>query len=248
MGHDGVVHHIGFGIGVVAIGLVSVGIARWSRVDLGWQPLTALLRATLQLGVVALLLRGVLSVPGTAVAFIALMVATASWTSGGRLAAVPHGRRLALLGVLSGAGLALALAFSARMVAVDARHVVALSGIVIGNAMNAATLAGRRFAQSAQQRRDEVEGWFALGATPVQAYDEISRSAVHEALLPNLDQTRATGLVTLPGAFVGALFGGAGPVEAAEFQLVVLACVVLAMLVCGLVVARTAARSPYVFV
>jgi putative ABC transport system permease protein len=237
-----------FGAGLLVIGLLSVGIGRWARIGLGWQPLTALLRASVQLGVVALLLRGVLSVPATAVAFVALMVATASWTSGGRLAAVPRGRRLALLGVLSGAGIALALAFVTRMVALDARHVVAISGIVIGNAMNAATLSGRRFAQSAQQRRDEVEGWFALGATPLQAYDEISRTAVHEALLPNLDQTRATGLVTLPGAFVGALFGGAGPVEAAEFQLVVLACVVLAMLVCGLVVARTAARSSYVFV
>lgn len=241
-------NQVGFAIGLVLIGLLSVGIAGWSRLELGWQPLTALARATVQLAVVALLLRGVLSAPATAAAFVALMVATASWTSGGRLAAVPHGRRLALLGVLAGAGVALVLAFATRMVAFDARHLVALAGIVIGNAMNAATLAGRRFAQSAEQRRDEVEGWFALGATPVQAYDEIARTAVREALLPNLDQTRATGLVTLPGAFVGALFGGAGPVAAAEFQLVVLSCVVLAMLVCGLVVARTAARTPFVFV
>ncbi|GAB3861869.1 ABC transporter permease [Nocardioides maradonensis] len=239
---------VGFAVGLVLIGLLSAGIAGWSRLDLGWQPVTALARATVQLAVVALLLRGVLSVPATAAAFVALMVATASWTSGGRLDAVPHGRRLALLGVLTGAGIALVVAFSARMVTFDARHVVALAGIVIGNAMNAATLSGRRFAQSAQQRRDEVEGWLALGATPEQAYDEIARTAVREALLPNLDQTRATGLVTLPGAFVGALFGGAGPVAAAEFQLVVLSCVVLAMLVCGLVVARTAARTPYVFV
>ena len=38
-----------------------------------------------------------------------------------------------------------------------------------------------------------------------------------------LDQTRTTGLVTLPGAFVGALLGGADPTQAARFQLVVLA-------------------------
>ncbi|WP_300682400.1 ABC transporter permease [Nocardioides sp.] len=241
-------NHVEFAAGLLAIGLASVGIARWTRIEVGWQPLTALLRAALQLSVVALLLRGVLSAPATTAAFVALMLATASWTSGGRLSAVPHGRRIALLGVLAGAGSALALAFAAGLVAFDARHVVALSGIVIGNAMNAATLAGRRFAQNARQQRDEVEGWLALGATPERAYDEIARTAVREALLPNLDQTRATGLVTLPGAFVGALFGGASPIEAAEFQLVVLACVVLSMLVCGLVVARSAARTPYIFV
>ena len=32
---------------------------------------------------------------------------------------------------------------------------------------------------------------------------------MRESLIPNLDQTKSTGLVTLPGAFVGALFGGA---------------------------------------
>lgn len=35
--------------------------------------------------------------------------------------------------------------------------------------------------------------------------------------------TRTTGLVTLPGAFVGSLAGGASPLDAARFQLAVLA-------------------------
>lgn len=245
---DARVHEVWFGCGLLLITLASVGVARWARLELGWQPLVAVLRASVQLGIVALILRGVLSAPGTVVAFVALMVATASWTAGGRLQAIRNGRLLAVVGVVSGAGTALALAFALRLTSLDTRHVVALGGIVIGNAMNAATLAGRRFAHNGQLRRDEVEGWLALGATPTQAYDDIGRSAVREALLPNLDQTRSTGLVTLPGAFVGALFGGAGPVGAAEFQLVVLACIALAMLICALVVVRRAARTSYVFV
>ena len=76
----------------------------------------------------------------------------------------------------------------------------------------------------------EVEAWLSLGATPTQAHEEIGREAVRESLLPNLDQTRSTGLVTLPGAFVGALFGGASPAQAAQFQLVVLAGIALTMM------------------
>lgn len=41
-------------------------------------------------------------------------------------------------------------------------------------------------------------------------------------MLPGLDQTRTVGLVTLPGAFVGMLLGGASPVEAGAVQLFVL--------------------------
>ena len=40
--------------------------------------------------------------------------------------------------------------------------------------------------------------------------------------MPALDQTRTVGLVTLPGAFIGALLGGASAVQAARFQIVVL--------------------------
>src|SRR4029077_3097727 len=109
-----------------------------------------------------------------------------------------------------------------------------------------ATLTGRNFARDSHQRRDEIEGWLALGATPSVDHLDIGRVATREALLPNLDQTKSTGLVTLPGAFVGALFGGASPVEAAQFQLVVLAGVALAMTLTGVVVTRLAGHTPYV--
>ena len=239
-----------FAAEMLVLSVATVLLARWFRVGLGWAPLIALARAAVQLGAVALLLRGVLSVPAAVVAFVVLMASTASWTAGGRIRALPGGRRLAALGVVSGAAAALGPVLGLGLGAggTDGQHVVAVSGIVIGGAMTAATLAGRQFARQAKLRRDEIEGWFALGATPRQAHDEIARQAAREALLPNLDQTRATGLVTLPGAFVGALFGGAGPAEAARFQLVVLASIALAMLVCALVVTLGASRSPFVMV
>ena len=51
----------------------------------------------------------------------------------------------------------------------------------------------------------------------------MARHAIRSALIPTVDQTKTTGLVTLPGAFVGAIFGGVSPLEAGRFQLVVLA-------------------------
>jgi len=119
-----------------------------------------------------------------------------------------------------------------------------VAGIVVGNAMSAATLAGRNYARSARARRDEVEAWLSLGAGPSRATLEVGREAVRESLIPTMDQTRSTGLVTLPGAFVGALFGGASPTEAAEFQLVVLAGIALGMSVTALVVTRLVGRAP----
>ena len=55
----------------------------------------------------------------------------------------------------------------------------------------------------------------------------IARAGRHVRAL-STDQTKTTGLVTLPGAFVGAIFGGVSPLEAGRFQIVVLASIMAA--------------------
>jgi putative ABC transport system permease protein len=243
---QGIASYAGFGAGLLALTGSTVVLASWARVGLGWFPLVVVVRAAVQLTVLALLLKGILAVPWTVAAFVLLMLTTASWTSARRIRELWHGRRIAVAGVLSGAAVALAVIFGLRLVALDVRDLVAVAGIVIGNSMSAATLAGRNFRRSSGARRSEIEAWLSLGATPSVAHEEIGHEAVRESLLPTLDQTKSTGLVTLPGAFVGALFGGASPIQAAQFQLVVLAGVALAMTLTGVVVTRLAGHTPYV--
>jgi putative ABC transport system permease protein len=240
--------YLWFGAGLVVLTAATSTVAYAAGVGLGWLPARSIARATIQLTVVALLLRGVLDVAWTVGAFLALMAVTASWTASGRLRELWHGRRAAVVGVVSGATVSLVLIFALGLVDLQVRYLVATAGIIIGNSMSAATLSGRNFLRGARQRRDEVEGWLALGATPATAHLEIGQEAVRESLLPNLDQTRSTGLVTLPGAFVGALFGGASPAQAAQFQLVVLAGIALSMTTCGVIVTRMLGRTPYVTV
>jgi putative ABC transport system permease protein len=243
---QGIASYAGFGAGLLALTGSTVALGRWARVGLGWFPLVVVVRAAVQLSVLALLLKGILAVPWTVAAFVLLMLTTASWTSARRIRELWHGRRIAVAGVLSGAAVALTVIFGLRLVDFEVRNLVAVAGIVIGNSMSAATLAGRNFRRSSGARRSEIEAWLSLGATPSVAHEEIGHEAVRESLLPTLDQTKSTGLVTLPGAFVGALFGGASPIEAAQFQLVVLAGVALAMTLTGIVVTRLAGHTPYV--
>jgi len=243
---QGIASYTGFAAGLLTLTGLTVALATWARVGLGWFPMVVVVRAAVQLSVVALLLKGILAVPWTVAGFVVLMMTTASWTSARRISELWHGRRIAVTGVLSGAVAALVAIFALRLVDVDVRDLVAVAGIVIGNSMSAATLSGRNFWRTSRARRDEVEAWLSLGATPAQAHEEIGHEAVRESLLPTLDQTKSTGLVTLPGAFVGALFGGASPAEAAQFQLVVLAGVALAMTLTGVVVTLMAGHTPYV--
>lgn len=234
-----------FGLGILALSGITVALGLWARAGIGMLPMWAIARAAVQLAVLALILRGILSVPWTVVAFVLLMLSTASWTAAGRLRELRHGRRIAVAGVAAGATASVVAVFALRLVELEVRQLVAVAGILIGNCMTAATLSGRNFLRASRARHGEVEAMFALGAWPSLAHEDIGREALRESLLPTMDQARTTGLVTLPGAFVGALFGGASPVEAAQFQLVVLAGIGLAMTVTGLVVTRLAGLAPY---
>jgi putative ABC transport system permease protein len=89
-----------------------------------------------------------------------------------------------------------------------------MAGILIGGTMTATALAGRRALDELRVRRGEVEAALSLGFLPRDAAMEIARPSAAQALVPALDQTRTVGLVTLPGAFVGMLLGGAKPLQA----------------------------------
>jgi putative ABC transport system permease protein len=206
---------------VLLVGL-AVGVMSAAGIAVRRQVVVAAGRAAVQLTLIGLVLHVVFRYPVGTGAVLLVMLATATRTAARRLREMPGAGRAVLLSSLAGAVPTLGVIFGTGAVELSTRYVVALGGIVLGGTMTACTLGGRQLLAGIRTRREEVEGWLALGATPRRAIAAIARTAAGEALLPAIDQTRTVGLVTLPGAFVGALFGGASPAAAARFQLVVL--------------------------
>jgi putative ABC transport system permease protein len=209
-------------VGLAALVAIAVAVQTLGRVGQRRAVLVATARALVQLTFVALALRGVFAAPGLVVLVLAVMFSVATWTAMRRMRGIQGAGRAVVLACGAGAAVSIGLICGLPILDRSVRTLVAVSGIVIGGTMTAATLTGRRLLDGLRRRREEVEAWLALGATPRQAVVAIARDAASEALVPALDQTRTVGLVTLPGAFVGALLGGASPVDAARFQIVVL--------------------------
>ena len=207
---------------------LTVTVLRGFKAPHSAAPALAILRGAVQLAVISFVLSGVITSPVFVAATLLIMFTVAAATAARRI--VWSWARLGLVSASMAAGIAttLAIIFVTGAIAFTPRYALAIGGIVIGNAMTIATLAGLRFAESVNDRWEEVEGWLALGATPRQSTRELARAAVHSALIPSTDQTKTTGLVTLPGAFVGAIFGGISPLEAGRFQIIVLAAIMAA--------------------
>ncbi len=99
---------------------------------------------------------------------------------------------------------------------------VPIVGILLGSTMTAVSVAARRALDTLGTRAGEVEALLALGFTDRLARMEMIGPTAADALLPNLDQTRTVGLVTLPGAFVGVLLSTGSATQAGAVQILIL--------------------------
>jgi UDP-glucose/iron transport system permease protein len=206
--------------GVLTVGLTAA-VALWARLTTERATIVAAVRAVLQLAAVSLLIGAIVGSVLLSAAFVLVMVAVAAWTSARRITPHPSGW-WAVLPIAVAPLPLVALLVLGGVVPPVGVAVIPMAGILIGGTMTATSLAGRRILDELAARHGEVEAALSLGLLPRDAAMEIARPSAGQALVPALDQTRTVGLVTLPGAFVGMLLGGATPLQAGAVQLLVL--------------------------
>ncbi len=208
--------------GAAAVLVRLTGIARARDV------LIVCARAVVQLAVVSLLIGFVLRSVGLTAAFIALMLLIATGNSAHRISGsyrLTHWWTVIPIALPVLVSLSLIVASTVLPPAPIA--VLPVAGIIIGGAMTATSLAGRRATEELHLRTGEYDAARALGLSRRESVGLIGTPAAALALVPVLDQTRTVGLVTLPGAFVGVLLAGADPLQAGTAQLLVLITLVL---------------------
>ncbi|HEX2314153.1 MAG TPA: ABC transporter permease [Thermomonospora sp.] len=231
---------VGPSLALVLLALTAVAalLVRLGGLRLEREVVVAAVRAVAQLAAVSLVIAAVLRSMGWTVAFVAMMVVVAAFTAARRIAGPgrPPARTVwwAGISVVAGVGPVLALVLGSGTVPAEPVAVLPIAGILVGGAMTATALTGHRALDELRTRHGEYEAALALGLMPRDAALELCRPAAALALAPALDQTRTVGLVTLPGAFVGVILGGADPVEAGATQVLVLIGLLAAEAVCAL--------------
>lgn len=235
------------GVVLAALLIAAVAVAAYARLSDGREDYAraialAGLRATAQLAAVSFVIGWVVHHQAALIGFVVLMYTVAARTAGRRITRDPSWR-WAAVPIAAGALPVVVLLVITGLVPVDGIALVPVAGILIGGALTATVLGGRRAIEELHTRHGEVEAALALGFTDRDARMEIARPAASTALVPGLDQTRTVGLVTLPGAFVGMLLGGASPVMAGAVQLFVLVALLAVQAVSVAVVLELVARG-----
>ncbi|MFF8383618.1 ABC transporter permease [Streptomyces kanasensis] len=233
---------LAFGAVLAVLLAVAAAVVAVARLRPPREVAVAGVRAAVQLAAVSLVIGWVVRAVPLLLLFLLVMYGVAARTAGRRLTA-NRTWRWAALPIAAGVAPVVAALVLTGLVPVRGITLVPVTGILVGGALTATVLGGRRALDDLAARHGEVEAGLALGLAPRDARLEVARAGAADALLPGLDQTRTVGLVTLPGAFVGMLLGGASPLQAGAVQLFVLVALMAVQAVAVAVVLELVARG-----
>jgi putative ABC transport system permease protein len=202
---------------------VAVAVSRWRGVGLESDMAVATVRSFVQLVAVGYALDFVFrDHGGLTPVVLAVMIATATLTSGGRAAGVPGARPIAAASIAVASAGTLGVLLALRIIEVSPRVVIPLGSMIISSAMNTTSLVMSRLHHDLAVNRREVEARLALAQPSRQAALPWQRTALRTGMLPTVDQTKVVGLVSLPGAMTGMILAGASPLAAIRLQLLVM--------------------------
>ncbi len=102
------------------------------------------------------------------------------------------------------------------------RYFIPLGGMIVGNGMNAISIALDRLFSGLRANRQAIEMILALGGTREEASRDVVREAVRAGMIPILNSMMTVGIVFLPGMMTGQILAGADPVSAIRYQIVIM--------------------------
>lgn len=219
-----------------ALLLVNAAISIALRLGLERSLLIATVRMIAQLSLIGLVLRIVFAAgsPALVAAFALMMIAIATVEMTTRQPSrfkglLTHGIAASTLLVAGTTGTTIAVTLilhaATEPVGLEARIVLPILGMVLGNALTSGSLALSTLLDLAGRDIRAIEAQLAQGATRRAAFSPIVQQTLRTALMPTLNAMSVAGVVSLPGMMTGQILAGADPLHAANYQIMIL-CVI----------------------
>lgn len=236
-------------LGEVAAALVlvaiAIGISRWRGAGLESQMAVAVIRSFVQLTAIGYVIQLIFDDGSLTWVFLLLAVSVGfgTITARSRARAVP-GATLPLLIALTVAAVAtLGLVVALGIFDPEARYLVPVGGMVIGNSMTASATALNRLGDEFRSGAAEIEATLALGADSRRAALPQLRRSLRSGTIALIDSTKTTGIIFFPGTMVGMLLAGAEPVDAVRLQMILLWVLLGATAIAALIATGLAYRN-----
>lgn len=221
---------IDFGRLAVGYGLLVFPLALmlWLRVAMIRDTLIAVLRMTVQLLFVGFYLQVVFRLNSVWLnaAWLLIMIAVADGSVIRGCGLRPRRFIMPLFAaLLIGAAAPLAVLLGPvlrRPGLLDAQYAIPLGGMILGNCLRADIIGVKFFYQSVRDGERAFLLSLSQGAALHEALRPYLRDACRSALAPTVATIATIGLVALPGMMTGTILGGASPMVAIKYQILIM--------------------------
>ncbi len=117
----------------------------------------------------------------------------------------------------------------------DARYIVPLAGMILGNCLQGNVIALERFYSALRKNENEYATFLLLGASRWEAVLPYFRDAIKAAINPTIAGMATMGLVSLPGMMTGQILGGSEPWLAVKYQIAIMICIFTSTTLVGVI-------------
>ncbi len=104
----------------------------------------------------------------------------------------------------------------------EARYLIPIMGMIIGNTLNAAIIGIRTYFNQINSEYDKLKYDLLCGASLHEALMKFNTRAYREAFNPVIASTAVIGLIWLPGMMTGQILSGSNPMTAIKYQVIII--------------------------
>jgi len=108
----------------------------------------------------------------------------------------------------------------------DARYLIVIAGMLLGNSLRGNIVGIESFYRKIKDNNNRYLYTLSLGANRIEALLPYLRESVMLALKPSFSAMATMGIVALPGMMTGAILGGADPVMAIKYQIMIMIAII----------------------
>lgn len=203
--------------------LIPIFISNKENLGLEKEIIISMVRAIIQLLVIGYILDKIFGMknPLFTIILVVIMIFNAAINTKNRGGVIKNVITISFISMTIGTLITMSVLVFSGAINFTANEIIPVAGMVVSNAMVAIGLSYRNLNTSFKNRRAEVEVKLSLGADIKESSKDIIRESIKLAIIPTIDSAKTLGIVSLPGMMTGLILGGASPMEAIKFQIMV---------------------------
>ncbi len=110
----------------------------------------------------------------------------------------------------------------------DARNMIAIQGMILGNSLSGIVIGFNQFYSSIQEDEKSYFQMLAISCSRRETLKTYYKKAILSTLNPIIATVETTGLVALPGMMTGQILGGTTPIVAIKYQIAIMLAILAA--------------------